>query len=179
MEFEIGKPPSTTLLDGGTGGNLMGFKEIVLKLRQMVAPTCSATPENTIDFKEVVLKGATDDLQHVEVVSEFTATQLQSMKRGVLFVCALWSGPARQGLVEFKRFAAKHRSGNLQIVILDTDGVQPIYELLDPRFQKLFGGWGEVLWIRDGKVVHAENNSKKRLTAEALNSRTEEYCQNV
>jgi hypothetical protein len=71
---------------------------------------------------------------------------------GVLFVMAFWSGPARQGFLRLKQvLAAEDPNGLLELVVVDTDGCPDLYET--PEFVGNLHGWGEVAWVKDGKVI--------------------------
>lgn len=75
-----------------------------------------------------------------------------TIKRGVVYVMAFWSGPARKSFSELKRvLAALDPAGRLELVVVDTDSCPDFYEM--PEFTRGLGGWGETAWIRDGKVV--------------------------
>jgi hypothetical protein len=71
---------------------------------------------------------------------------------GVLFVMAWWSGPSRQGFEKLKQvLAALDPAGRLDVVVVDTDGCPDLYQCTE--FAGQLHGWGEVAWVRDGRVV--------------------------
>jgi hypothetical protein len=75
-----------------------------------------------------------------------------TIRLGVLFVMAWWSGPSRQGFAQLKQvLAALDPGGRLEVVVVDTDGCPDLYEC--PEFVGQLHGWGEVAWVRDGRVV--------------------------
>ncbi len=75
-----------------------------------------------------------------------------TIRLGVLFVMAWWSGGARQGFAQLKRvLAALDPGGRLELVVVDTDGCPDLYEC--PEFASHLHGWGEVVWVRGGRVV--------------------------
>lgn len=75
-----------------------------------------------------------------------------SIRFGVLFVMAWWSGGALQGWAALKKvLAALDPGGRLEVVVVDTDGCQDLHEC--PEFAGQLHGWGEVAWVRDGRVV--------------------------
>ena len=75
-----------------------------------------------------------------------------SIRLGILFVMAWWSGPSRQGFSELKRvLATLDPDGRLEVVVVDTDGCPDLYEC--PEFAGQLHGWGEVAWVRGGRVV--------------------------
>lgn len=75
-----------------------------------------------------------------------------TIRFGVLFVMAWWSGPSRQGFFKLKQvLAALDPGGLLELVVVDTDGCPDLYEC--PEFVGQLHGWGEVAWVRGGRVV--------------------------
>lgn len=78
-----------------------------------------------------------------------------TVQRGIVFIMAFWSGPAQCNfklLGEIiKRLDTKQE---LELVILDTDGIPRLYErppFGDEKHTKL-GGWGEAAWVRNGRI---------------------------
>lgn len=77
-----------------------------------------------------------------------------TIRFGVLFVMAWWSGPARQGFARFKQVLADlDPHGRLELIVVDTDGCPDLYEC--PELAGQLHGWGEVAWVRDGRVVRS------------------------
>jgi hypothetical protein len=77
---------------------------------------------------------------------------IASIRLGVLFVMAFWSGTSRQGFVQLKNvLAAVDPTGRLELVVVDTDGCPDLYEA--PEFAGNMHGHGEVAWVRNGRVV--------------------------
>jgi hypothetical protein len=75
-----------------------------------------------------------------------------TIRLGVLFVMAWWSGPSRQGFFKLKQvLASLDPGGQLEVVVVDTDGCPDLYEC--PEFAGQLHGWGEVAWVRDGRVI--------------------------
>ena len=75
-----------------------------------------------------------------------------TIRFGVLFVMAWWSGPSRQGFAKLKQvLAALDPGGRLEVVVVDTDGCPDLYEC--PEFVGQLHGWGEVAWVQGGRVV--------------------------
>lgn len=85
-------------------------------------------------------------------VSEADRSVFGTISLGVLFVMAWWSGPGRQGFLHLKQvLAALDPGGQLEIVVVDTDKCPDLYECQE--FAGQLHGWGEVAWVRDGRVV--------------------------
>jgi hypothetical protein len=75
-----------------------------------------------------------------------------TIRLGVLFVMAWWSGPSRQGFAKLKQvLAALDPAGRLELVVVDTDGCPDLY--ICPEFAGQLHGWGEVAWVQDGRAV--------------------------
>jgi hypothetical protein len=77
---------------------------------------------------------------------------VRTIRCGVLFVMAFWSGPARKAFAELKRvLAAVDPGGRLELVVVDTDGCPDLHELTE--FAGKLHGAGEAAWILDGEMV--------------------------
>jgi hypothetical protein len=75
-----------------------------------------------------------------------------TIRAGVLFIMAFWSGPARLAFAELKRvLEAVDPDGWLELVVVDTDGCPGLYEL--PEFAGKLSGAGEAAWVRGGRIV--------------------------
>ena len=77
---------------------------------------------------------------------------LQTIRCGVLFMMAFWSGTARRAFAELKRILAEaDPEGRLELVVVDIDGCPDLYEA--PEFLGKIHGHGETAWVKDGCVV--------------------------
>jgi hypothetical protein len=77
---------------------------------------------------------------------------IASIRLGVLFVMAFWSGTSRQGFAHLKRvLSITDPTGRLELVVVDTDGCPDLYT--SPEFVGKMHGHGEVAWVRDWRVV--------------------------
>ena len=75
-----------------------------------------------------------------------------TIRCGVLFVMAFWSGSARLAFGELKRvLEAVDPGGILELVVVDTDGCPDLYE--SPAFQGKLAGDGQTAWVRSGQVI--------------------------
>jgi hypothetical protein len=85
--------------------------------------------------------------------SKADRTVIGTMRWGVLFIMAFWSGPARLAFAELKRvLEAVDPGGRLELVVVDTDGCPDLYEL--PEFAgKMLAGAGEAAWVQGGRIV--------------------------
>jgi hypothetical protein len=75
-----------------------------------------------------------------------------TIRRGILFVMAFWSGPARMAFAELKRVLERHdTAGRLELVVVDTEGCPDLYDA--PEFAGKLHGWGEAAWVWDGQIL--------------------------
>ena len=109
------------------------------------------------DIRPFVHRHSALPIERLRVVSHFGDVRLAEIRRGVVFVLAAWSGPSVVALKRFTRIMSELPTSGLDLVVLDTD-------CLDAESDaQLFGtdgfragGWGEVIWLRDGVVVARE-----------------------
>jgi hypothetical protein len=79
-------------------------------------------------------------------------TVIDSIRLGVLFLMAFWSGTSRKGFSHLKRVLSEiDPNSRLELVVVDIDGCPDLYEA--PEFVGNIHGNGEVAWVQDGKVI--------------------------
>ena len=84
--------------------------------------------------------------------SEADQSIVGTIRCGVLFVMAFWSGTSRLAFAELKRsLEANDPEGRLELIVVDTDGCPSLYEL--PEFVGKLHGHGEAAWVLGGKIV--------------------------
>ena len=98
-----------------------------------------------------------DDDELLRVRSRYYATSdpgvIATIRCGVLFVMAWWSGPARQAFSLVKATLKRlDPDGRLELVVIDTDGVTG--HVL-PGGRSALHGAGETFWVRGGVVIAA------------------------
>jgi len=105
------------------------------------------------DIRPMVEKHSAIPIARLRVLQSFDQVHLPDMRRGIIFVFAAWSGPAVIGLQRFTKVIELLDTRSLDLVVLDTDC------LTEDSAPQLFGvpsfttgGWGETIWIRDGRV---------------------------
>jgi hypothetical protein len=77
---------------------------------------------------------------------------VSTIRCGVLFVMAFWSGTSRQAFAELKRSLEEcDPEGRIELVVVDTDGCPSLYDL--PEFVGKLRGHSEAAWVREGKIV--------------------------
>ncbi|HVS40461.1 MAG TPA: hypothetical protein VMS17_33195 [Gemmataceae bacterium] len=77
---------------------------------------------------------------------------LQTIRCGILFIMAFWSGPARVAFAALKEMLMRvDPQGRLELIVVDTDACPELYDL--PEFSGNLHGKGEAAWVKDGKIV--------------------------
>ncbi len=105
------------------------------------------------DIRPMVDKHSAMPIARLRVLQNFDEVHLSDMRRGIVFVLAAWSGPAVIGLQRFTRAIQSLDTRSLDLVVLDTDCLNEDSATQlsgGPNFTT--GGWGETIWIRDGRV---------------------------
>jgi hypothetical protein len=109
------------------------------------------------DIRPMVQKNNTLPMERLRVLSRFEDIGLTAMRRGIVFVFAVWSGPAVLALRRFTEIMAQLPTDALDLVVLDIDC------LTADTAAQLFGtsgfragGYGEAIWVRDGVIVARE-----------------------
>lgn len=94
----------------------------------------------------------TSHIGRTRFLAESDRSVIGSIRLGVLFVMAFWSGTSRLGFAHLKRvLASADPGGRLELVVVDTDGCPDLYEA--PEFVGKMHGHGEVAWVRNGRVI--------------------------
>jgi hypothetical protein len=91
-------------------------------------------------------------IERVKYVSDADGGTVRSIRRGVLFMMAFWSGPSVRAFSKLTEVVARlDGTAALEFVVADVDGSPGLYEI--PEFKDKIHGWGETAWVRDGKIV--------------------------
>jgi hypothetical protein len=109
------------------------------------------------DIRPMVEKYSAMPVERLRVLRSFEELQLSLIRRGIVFVFAAWSGPAVMALQRFTKALKTIDTDSLDLVVLDIDS------LAEESAAQLFGnegfttgGWGETIWVRDGRAVARE-----------------------
>ena len=83
-----------------------------------------------------------DDLaSRIEFYTEANVDLIRSQRCAMVFIMAFWSGPARKAYPAFIQAVQEaDPDRELQILVVDTDGVSDWYDL--PELRDKLGGWG-------------------------------------
>src|SRR5262249_35695872 len=100
-----------------------------------------------------------------------------NIRRGIIFIFAVWSGPAIIAFQRFTQILSTLDTARLDLIVLDTDCLTS--EASTALWGRNVGGGGETLWVRDGAVVarallYAQNTEPEahRNTIELLDGDT-------
>lgn len=89
--------------------------------------------------------------------SEADRAVIGTIRCGVLFIMAFWSGPSCLAFAELKRvLESVDPGGRLELVVVDTDGCSDLYEV--PEFAGKLAGAGEAAWVCGGRIVRTSGH---------------------
>jgi hypothetical protein len=103
------------------------------------------------DISPAVRKNSELPFERMRVIQNLDELQVANIQRAVVFVFAIWSGPALTGLRRLTRLLANLDIGSLDVIILDNDCMSA--DEMIRTFGHVFHGAGEVIWIQDSRVV--------------------------
>lgn len=89
--------------------------------------------------------------ERLRITRQLDEANVPCIRRGIVFIFAVWSGPAIIAFERFTRILAGMDTGALDLVVLDTDCLTS--EAENMLWGANVGGGGETLWIRDGVVI--------------------------
>ena len=98
----------------------------------------------------------------------------RSIKRGIVFVHAVWSGPS---VVSLRRLSDQLKAvplNDFQFYFYSSDYLGQKFLDEYGKFPSS-GGWGECFWIRDGEVVYADGGYHKENSEQLVAARKEEF----
>lgn len=99
---------------------------------------------------------------------------VRSIKRGVVFVHAVWSGPSVVSLQRLTHQLKAVPLNDFQFFLYSSDYLGQ--EFLDEygKFPSS-GGWGECFWISDGAIIHVDGGYHKVNGEQLVAARIEEF----
>jgi hypothetical protein len=107
---------------------------------------------------------APDRLYPVTCLEQFS---ISTIKEGVVFVMAVWSGPARRAYQVLKTVLEQPAFLEVRLYVINIDQLTP--EFVNRQLPGIqFGGAGETFWVKNGKIKHkmAGYRSEQRKTVE-------------
>lgn len=81
-----------------------------------------------------------------------TTTSVTSIQRGIVYLLATWSGGAKWAFPKLVAYLEQHGISSEQLHVFDVDQHPELYDL--PELAGKILGWGEVLAIKDGRIIH-------------------------
>lgn len=104
-----------------------------------------------MDITDVLKKHSKIPFERLRIARRLDELSLSTIRRGVVFIFADWSGPAIIAFERFTRVLAGMDSHRLDLVVLDTDCLTP--DAMTALWGRNVGGGGETIWVRDGEVA--------------------------
>lgn len=107
-----------------------------------------------MDIRSTLEKHSVLPLDRFRIVQTFEDLQLLSIRRGIVFIFATWSGPAYVAFKRFTRVTASIDTSLIELFILDIDCLtNAIINQYLKNARLTTAGCGETFWVRDGKIV--------------------------
>lgn len=89
--------------------------------------------------------------ERIRYYADSNVSLIRSIKRGILFVMAFWSGTSVRAFSQLSEVIGRNDpDGTLEFVVIDTDGAGEFY--LHSEFTDKLHGHGETAWIKDGVI---------------------------
>lgn len=104
-----------------------------------------------MDFVEHLKKHSEMPVEQLRVVQSLRELNPQSIRLGIVFIFAAWSGPAVAAFERLTKILSSIETSKLDLIVLNTDDLDREQNL--PTWAETRGGWGETIWIRDGQPV--------------------------
>jgi hypothetical protein len=105
----------------------------------------------SLDVAEVLKKHAKMPFERLRVVLQLDQLHVSTIRRGIIFIFAVWSGPAFVAFHRLTGVLADIDTTGLDLVVVDIDCLTA--EVGRELCGRNPGGMGETLWVRDGVVV--------------------------
>jgi hypothetical protein len=104
-----------------------------------------------MDLSDVLKKHSRLPFERLRVARHLDDLKMASIQRGIVFIFAVWSGPAVIALQRLTQVLGSMDLAGVDLVVLDTDCLSA--EAGIALWGANLGGGGETLWIRDGNTV--------------------------
>jgi hypothetical protein len=76
---------------------------------------------------------------------------MTSIRRGIVFLTATWSGGAQWAYAKLVSFLEQHDVPSEQLHVIDVDRHTELFDL--PELAGKIHGWGEALVVKNGEIV--------------------------
>lgn len=114
----------------------------------------------------------------VRYLAEADRSAIQTIRRGILFVMAFWSGTSFQSFARLKQTLSRlDPDGRLEIVVVDTDGCPDLYEV--PELVGKMHGNGEAAWVCGGRIVCTASNGSQPQAFEVYTRHLLDECDSL
>ncbi len=90
-------------------------------------------------------------VERIRYVPDADEATIRSIRRGILFLMAFWSGSSRTGFMKLTEVLARPENEDLELVVADVDGSPALYEVAE--FEGKVHGHGETAWVLDGRII--------------------------
>ena len=101
-----------------------------------------------MDIAQVLQKHSKIPVERLRVVARRDELNVSSIRRDIIFIFAVWSGPAINGFQKFTQVLATLDTSRLDLIVLDTDCLT--WEAGTALWGRNVGGGGETLWVHAG-----------------------------
>ena len=107
--------------------------------------------QTTFDICPMVRKYSAIPCEQLQVIRDIAAFQLSKIARGIVLIFAAWSGHSVIALQRLTESLSRRDLDFLEIKVIDIESMTS--QDMNRVFGRVFHGYGETLWIREGKVV--------------------------
>lgn len=105
-------------------------------------------------FDEVAATARKESLLPAERLTFSKAAELERMERGIIFIFAVWSAPCILGFKRFTKVLSGFERKDFIVIVVDIDALSEEFaKRIFAEEGSLLGGWGEGVWVRNGKVI--------------------------
>jgi hypothetical protein len=87
-------------------------------------------------------------------------TDIASVRHGIIFLMAEWSGSAQMAKKQLTDILAHHHLTSQHLICIDVDREPSVYDL--PEFAGKIHGNGEAAVVRDGRIVFVTSLGKNK-----------------
>ena len=105
----------------------------------------------TFDIGSMVRKYSAVPYEHLQIIRDITVFQLSNTDRAIVLIFAAWSGHSVLALQRITASLSRRDLDFLEIIVIDIESMTG--QDMIRSFGRVFHGYGETLWIREGKVV--------------------------
>ena len=105
----------------------------------------------TFDIGPMVRKYSAIPFERIQIIHDISAFHLAEIARGIVLIFATGSGHSVTALQRLTASLSRRDLDFLEIIVIDIESMTG--EDMSGLFGRVFHGYGETLWIREGKVI--------------------------